>query len=379
MTDSPYQALGLNKVINASGKMTALGGTAQADVVAEAQRLAAGHHVDLAQLRRLAGEIVATRTGAEAASITSGAAAGIAIGVAAMITGSDQQAIEQLPDTSALANEVLLQAGHDVFFGASVVQMIRLGGGRPVLVGERSGVSRQDLESRLSKQTAGLLFVQSHHTRQSNGLGLSELVEIAGQHGLPVLVDAAAEDDLTTYVAAGADLVTYSGGKAIGGPTVGFLAGRADLIAACELQNRGIARPMKVGKEQIMGLLAALDQYPTTPTWPGRLELLEAGLASIPGCQVSRERDLAGRDIERVGLRLHPIDGTVDGAMDVAAETLRKLAAELAAGDPAVYTRNHQLEEGLLLFDLREVHDADVSLVVDRVRDCLARIGLARG
>ncbi|MGD8415812.1 MAG: hypothetical protein PVH91_02005, partial [Pseudomonadales bacterium] len=135
MSGSPYVRLGLKRVINAAGKMTALGGTAQGPEVALAMADAAQHHVEMGALRQLAARRIAEQTGAEDASITSGAAAGIAIGVAAMITGTDAAKAARLPDSNGLANEIILQAGHDVHFGARVSQMVSLGGGRPVLAG----------------------------------------------------------------------------------------------------------------------------------------------------------------------------------------------------------------------------------------------------
>ncbi len=355
MSDSPYSALGLPRVINASGKMTALGGTAQSGAVAAALGRAAQHHVALSELRAVAGNEIARRTGAEAATVTSGAAAGIAIGVAAMITGTDMERVAQLPDSGDLASEVILQSGHEVNFGAPVSQMVRLGGGRPVHVGSPSSVRPEDVLQAVSPRTAGLLFVQSHHTRQEHGLTLVDLVRLGREADLPVLVDAAAEADLTTYIAQGADLVTYSGGKAIGGPTCGFICGRRDLVAACELQNAGIARAMKVGKEQIMGLLAALADYPGAQTWPDRLARLESALEGLPDALVRQEADLAGRDIVRVAIESSP-------------ERLHQLSRALRAGDPVIYTRNHQLDEGLMLFDLREVKDEDVQRIADRVK-----------
>jgi L-seryl-tRNA(Ser) seleniumtransferase/D-glucosaminate-6-phosphate ammonia-lyase len=356
---SPYESLGLGKVINASGKMTALGGTAQTDRVAEAQAAAARHHVDLVRLRHLAGERIAQRAGAEAGTITTGAAAGIAIGVAALITGTDDDAIRALPDSGGRPNEILLQSGHDVDFGAKVSQMIRLGGGSPVLVGKPAHVDVDEFEQAITDRTAGLMYVQSHHTRQKVGVSLAELVTLGRKRNLPVLVDAAAEEDLTGYIAMGADLVTYSGGKAIGGPTAGFIVGTKPLVDACERQQIGIARAMKVGKEQIIGLLTALADYPSQAGWPARLETLAVGLGDLAGIRVSVESDLAGRDIERVGIRMDSIG------------ELKALTRSLATGDPSVRTRNHQIEEGLVLFDLREVKDEDVPVIVERVADSL--------
>src|SRR4029079_11666567 len=105
-----------------------------------------------------------------------------------------------------------------------------------------------------------MVYVQSHHAVQEQMVSLADCLSAAHPHHVPVIVDAAAEEDLRRYVELGADLVTYSGGKAIGGPTVGFVAARGNLIDACELQQRGIARAMKVGKEAIVGLLVALEQ-----------------------------------------------------------------------------------------------------------------------
>jgi L-seryl-tRNA(Ser) seleniumtransferase/D-glucosaminate-6-phosphate ammonia-lyase len=362
MSGSPYVRLGLKRVINAAGKMTALGGTAQGPEVALAMADAAQHHVEMGALRQLAARRIAEQTGAEDASITSGAAAGIAIGVAAMITGTDAAKAARLPDSNGLANEIILQAGHDVHFGARVSQMVSLGGGRPVLAGSAGSVTTRSVEDLVGPRTAGLLFVRSHHNRQSRGLELPTFVAIARAHALPVLVDAAAEEDLRAYVAAGADLVTYSGGKAIGGPTVGFIAGRRELVAACELQNSGIARAMKVGKEQIVGLLAALEGYPRPSGWTERLDALREALAGLPGVRISIEADLAGRDIRRVGLAMEP-----PGA-------LKRLVASLQAGDPAIHTRNHQIDQGLVLFDVREVRDTDIAVIAERVAAIIANM-----
>src|SRR5262245_21963500 len=157
--DDIYRRFGLEPVINAAGKMTALGGTAQADEIAEAQANAARRHIDIETLRKRAGELIARHTGAQAASITTGAAAGIAISVAACITGSDHERIVRLPDSDGWSRRVLLQAGHDVNFGAAVTQMICLGGGRAHVI-----ASSQLTESLQAPDVVALLFVQSHHS-----------------------------------------------------------------------------------------------------------------------------------------------------------------------------------------------------------------------
>ncbi|MCH8199866.1 MAG: SelA-like pyridoxal phosphate-dependent enzyme [Chloroflexi bacterium] len=360
-----YDRIGVATVINAAGKLTALGGTAQAEEVAAAQFSAARGHVDLAQLRRRAGELVAKATGAEGASVTTGAAAGIAISVAAVVAGTDPELVARMPESDGLCNRVLIQAGHWVNFGAPVEQMVRMGGGNPLLVGNVNNVSEELLAQALdASDVAALLYVQSHHAVQERMVSLERCVELARDAGdVPVIVDAAAEQDLRRYVAMGAALVTYSGGKAFGGPTVGFIAGRHDLIDACEAQTRGIARPMKVGKEQIVALLIALERYAARDaTADAERErkvnrVIEAALEGVDGVAVQLRRDEAGRPIERVALTAR------NGSFDV-----RALVRFLAEGSPSIRTRNHHLDAGIVLLDPREVTLDQAELIAERLR-----------
>ena len=351
---NPFRGAGVATVINAAGKMTALGGTAQHETVARAQAAAAGAHVDMAELRRAVGERVAALAGAEAACITTGAAAGIAIGIAAIHTGRDIEKVRRVPDVSP-PRDVLIQRGHDVDFGAEVTQMILLGGGNPIVFGTLDAVTENDLAAALTPAVKAIVYVKSHHCVQEGRLPLAACVG----RGVPVLVDAAAETDLRSYIAAGADLVTYSGGKAIGGPTSGFIAGRHDLIEACELQGRGIARAMKVGKEQIMGLLAALDRFePAGGEDETVLNTLHEGLSAFTNARIVPDR--AGRPIRRVGLTEPP-------------DVLRALVQCLTTGEPSIRTRNHQVDKGLLLFDVRELRQHDVPKIIERVQAFYAR------
>lgn len=332
MTDRIYESFGVPTVINASGKMTNLGGSVLSAGVAEAMRQASQHHVDLEELMARAGALVAEATGAEAAWLTTGAAAGIALSVASVIAGTDPHWISLLPDASfTVRREILLQAGHQVNFGAPVTQMIRLGGGIPVVLGAVNGTSRTQVASAIGPNTAALLFVQSHHAIQKGAVSLGDFVGIARDRSIPLIVDAAAEEDLRAYVSAGADLVAYSGGKAIGGPTSGFVAGRRDLIEGVRAQGRGIGRPMKISKEQIVGFLAALREYLAVDAESlARRNLRSARLAErlrgIPGLGVGLEDDEAGRAITRVALRPEPALGL----------TARGLAEQLAAGSPSI-------------------------------------------
>ena len=366
MAGEVYARLGVVPVINAAGKLTALGGTAQTEAVAAAQANAARSHVDVAELRAVAGQRIAKLTGAEAACVTPGAAAGLAISVASVIAGNDLERVHRLPDAGGAPNRVLLQAAHAIDFGAPIEQMIRMGGGEPRLVDtDLAGALGRDRES-----LAAFVYVQSHHCpqegEQEGVIGLEDCLRLCRDAGLPVVIDAAAESDPERYVALGADLVTYSGGKAFAGPTSGFIAGRANLIAACELQHRGIARSMKIGKEQIAGLLAALDEYDAKRgDQAERCEkinrlLLEA-FRELASVEASLRPDEAGRPISRVALRAR------EGAFDV-----RDLVRQLRDGQPSIRTRNHHLGAGIVLFDPREMSVAQAELVAARVREFFA-------
>lgn len=349
-------------VINAAGKLTALGGSAQSQDVAQAMAAAAMSHVDLKLLRDLSGKVIAELTGADAACVTTGAASGITIGIAAILTGTDFDKVQRLPDFSG-ENRFLLQAGHAVNFGATVEQMIRLGGGKPSIIGTTNLVSRKNLEDALTGDSyAGFVFVKSHHCVQENMLDLNTCVELCHRHKIPVLVDAAAEEDLKKYVASGAELVTYSGGKAFSGPTSGFISGNKHLIEACELQFSGIARTMKVGKEQIMALITALHNY-THQEIDTRNEdlnkinsLLVNILKEVPVLRVELREDEAGRGFSRIAV------SAKEESFDI-----RDLVKFLASGSPSIRTRNHHINKGLIQIDPREIDLKKAEIIAARI------------
>lgn len=367
---SSFAEWGLRQVINASGKMTALGATAVAPEVAEALARGAQEYVVMDELLAAAGARIARATGAEAAVPTIGAAAGIAIATAACVAGADPAAIEALPDSLGRPNEVVLPKGHSVHFGAPVTQMIRLGGGRPVEAGHANLVTADHVEGAISDRTAALFYCKSHHAVQKGMVALEELIAIGRRRGVPVVVDAAAEEDLRRYIGMGADLVIYSGGKAIGGPTSGFICGRRDLVAACAMQYAGIGRAMKVSKEAIAGLLTALDLYEKRDAAAAarrdreRMEWLAGELNRIPGLRARVIQDEAGREIYRASVEVLP------GAGITAAELVRKLED----GDPAIYTRNHRLNLGIISIDPRPLRPGQEEIILARVREILEEV-----
>ncbi|HEY7294175.1 MAG TPA: SelA-like pyridoxal phosphate-dependent enzyme, partial [Dehalococcoidia bacterium] len=305
--------LNLSPVINAAGKLTALGGSALGEGAIAAMAEAARAHVDLSELRRAAGAEIARLAGAEAATVTAGASASVVMAVAGCIAGTDVARIARLPESAGLPNRVPIQPGHLVNFGAPLEQMIRIGGGIPLPIGSVNRVQPRDLEAALDAGgVACTMLVVSHHCVQVNGLLLSAWLEISHAHGVPVLIDAAAEEDLHHYLAQGADLVAYSGGKAFAGPTSGILLGRAGLVAAADAQLAGVARPMKVGKEDILGLVAALRDYLDHDAAAERerqaavIAAIRSHAGEVADFELRIVADEAGRPIERLGLVATP-------------------------------------------------------------------------
>ncbi|MEZ4867239.1 MAG: hypothetical protein R3C14_38300 [Caldilineaceae bacterium] len=351
------------RVINASGRMTALGVNTLSDAVLAAMATSGRCYVDISDLKRKVGAKIARLLGAEDAMVTTGAAAGVALMVAACITGDDLTRIQALPDALGHPNEILIQAGHQVNFGAEITQLIRMAGGIPRPIGAVNSVSEAHLTGAIAAKTAAFLFVQSHHTVHKGMLTLARCSELCRAHGVPLLIDAAAEEDLAHFVQSGAALVTFSGGKAIGGPTSGIVAGRRDLVAACRAQDAGIGRPMKIGKEALTGLYVALNAYleRDQPAEQQRcralVDTLLAGFAHV--AKTERLLDEAGRGIERAGIVLEPAQATA-------------LLNFLRQGNPPIYPRTHLVSQGIVAFDPRPLADGDVDLIIKRVHEFFA-------
>jgi L-seryl-tRNA(Ser) seleniumtransferase len=262
---SVYDELGVKRVINAWGTMTSLGGSLMLPEVVEAMDEAATAFVDMDELQRQAGKIIAQKTGAEAAYVTSGAAAALVLAVAACMTGKDPEKMAQIPYMGNFKNEVVLSLVQDTPFSRNLaIPCAKL-----VKVGTEDGYTPSDVERAITENTVAIGFVFFTSKQGCDMEALKEVVKIGKKHNVPVIVDAAAEvppiSNLHDIVTTGADLVTFSGGKDIRGPNdSGFIMGRADLIEAVAAHgspHNYMGRPMKVSKEQIVGLVVALQHY----------------------------------------------------------------------------------------------------------------------
>lgn len=358
------QRLGLRPIINVSGTMTALGASI---VVPEAVRAVADilpEFVEINDLQRKASAVVARATGAEAGVVTACASAGITLSVAGCMTGADLGRIEQLPDATGMKNEVVIQLGHMVGYGAPVEQAIRLAGATIVPVGQATEVRPYQLAHRLGERTAAAVYVVSHHCVSYGQLPLHQFAEICHARGVPVLADIASEYDLRGFLAAGADVAIYSAHKFLGGLTAGIVAGPKPLIRAVFLQNFGIGRGMKVGKEGMVGTIAALeawakrDHAAVRTTETGYLKLWRERFSGWPGVTVTLEPDPTNNPLDRLKVAVDPA---------AARTTAWELADAIAAGDPPVIVRDHEVEHGYFYLDACNLHPGEATIVADRM------------
>jgi L-seryl-tRNA(Ser) seleniumtransferase len=310
-----YDDLGVRKVINASATLTRLGGSLMPPSVVAAMSRAATSFIDLPELQQKVGDRIAAMTNNEACYLSSGAAGGIAVAVAACMTGTNPAAIAQLPDTTGLKNEVIIHRcqrnGYD--------HAARQTGAKIVEIGMAHSTQPWELDAAITDRTACVLYFAGAHF--ANGaLPLKQVVETAHARGVPVLVDGAAQIPPITNLShftrdLGADIAIFSGGKGLRGPqSSGLVLGKREIIEACRANgapNHSLGRPMKVGKEEMLGLLAAvewsLDQdeayvlagYETTVR--GWLD----GLGDLPGITVERSYPSeAGQPHSRAILRV---------------------------------------------------------------------------
>lgn len=298
-----YARMGIPTVINAQSWVTALGGSLMRPEVFAAMEEAGKHFVEIEKLHDAAGEVVARAVGAEAGFVCAGAAAGNLLMAAAVMTGTDEARIEQLPDTTGMKNEILIFKAQRNYYDKA----FEVAGAKLVDVGMPGGAAQYHLEAAFTDRTAAVAYVFAPFLKQP--LSFFEVVEIAHSRGVPVIVDGSAEvppiQNLTRYIAEGADMVTYSGGKGIRGPqNSGLLAGKRDLIKAARMNYQypgpsraGIGRAAKVSKETLVGIMTAIelllktDHEAVWAGWRAKADHIAGRLKGIPGTQVVVEED----------------------------------------------------------------------------------------
>lgn len=361
-----YDKYNLNEVINASGKMTALGVSKYPDEVIEVQKFGGQHFFIMDQLMKNVGKYIASLIGTEDTQIVSSASAGIAQSVAGIIGEGSLYHLYHPYTDMITKREIIIPKGHNVDYGTPVDTMIELGGGKVVEAGYANKCTPELIESMVTENTAAILYIKSHHTVQKSMLSVQETAILAKKLELPLIVDAAAEQDLFKYINAGADLVIYSGAKALSGTSSGLVIGKSELVEWVRLQSSGIGRAMKIGKENVLGLATAIELYLNEDSETGenmkvRLKPFLEQLNTISGIQAKQVQDIAGREIYRASVTL-----TDDTSLKV--ETV---VEEMKKGNPSIYIREHQVNNGIIEIDIRAVNKNEMNKIAERLNEII--------
>jgi uncharacterized pyridoxal phosphate-dependent enzyme len=320
-----YTRLGVKTVINCRGTWTYLSGSLEFPEVRAAQVEAAQHFVNVLDLQRAVGRRLSELTGAESGIVTSGAAGAMAAATAGCMAGTDDKNIWQLPDTTGLKHEVIMVGGRSAFDSA-----IRLTGAKLILT-----YSPEELVNAINENTAMIYTTDL-------GDKLAKVLAISKDHKVPMLLDDAAgippADNAKLYARMGIDMYCFSGGKGLRGPQCsGLLLGRKDLIEAallnCSPREGAVCRPMKVGKEEIIGCLTALetwlklDEKKLYAEWNGRIDRIRKLVETVPGVKT-------GTFIPDDGNRYPTL--TISWDQKAWGYTISDCVKQLRAGDPVI-------------------------------------------
>jgi len=392
-----YERFGVTPIINASGSVTRLGGAPMPDAVLQAFCDAATEAVSLEQMQAAATRRISRITGTESGLVTAGSAAALTLGTAAILTGYDLARMERLPHCDGFPHEMVIareqRSGYDHAVRAAGTRLVEVGFNEIVA---NAGVRRTEAweyEVAFGPNTAGIVYVFSPTSQPP----LREVVECAHRHRLPVLVDAAGElpprSNLTAIADTGADLIAFSGGKAIRGPqSTGILCGQSELVGAAAVQmldmddhfdlwdppaelidktqlmgipRHGIGRNMKVSKEEIIALLTALELFASgaydagLPTFRSCLDTIASQLHDLPvRCTIIDKAD---------GESLPILEVTLDEARlgRTAFETCRRLRQ----GVPPIYVGHGRLAQGVLVINPLCLNPERAATLARRLRE----------
>lgn len=365
-----YQRLGVNPVINAAGSVTKYGGTRTRPEVLEVMTGAARIMVNVEELNRKAGEEIARLTGAEAGFVCSGASGGLVLQAAACIAGKDPVKMRQLPDTTGMKDEFIIQNMHRFPYE----QAYRAGGAKLIEIGDSRYSHPWELEGAIGENTAAVAFLCAPMTNR-RAIPLEQVCEIAHSKGVPVVVDAASmlppRENLKKFLADGADMVSFSGGKGIRGPQgTGILCGRADLIEAAAAHANPaqfLGRPMKVAKEEVIGLITALnmfleeDEESEMQAYRALAEQVVDALSEVPGLKITLEHDNHDYLIPHAVMKFGP---------DWHGPSRNEILNAMAEGDPPIYLHFLGQPDELAVDPLNLTEEENI-LVISRLREKL--------
>ena len=372
-----YERLGVRRVIHGSGTTTRYGGSMLRPEALEAMREASQMLVNLDELNAAAGAEIARMLGAEAAFVTAGASSGLILQAAACIAGDDPAKITRLPDTRGMRNEIVIQRAHRFAYD----QAYRVPGGVLVEIGLARRTQPFELEDAITDRTAAVAYLVSPFTSPPGILPLEQVIEIAHKRNVPVIVDAASmlppRENLKKFIRLGADLVSFSGGKGIRGPqSTGMLLGRRDLIRAASLNaspNQAIGRAAKTSKEEIAGLVRALelflaeDEAAEMKRYIDVCTTIVEELGQIPGLRIVVEHDPVNRVIPHAVVYFTPEWTGPSG---------RAIQLALAQGEPHIYVQQGPHQGGYgdeVAVDAINLQPGDEKVLATRLREELLR------
>ena len=368
--EQAYRNLGVTPIINASGSVTRLGGSRTRPEVLEQMAGTARVMVNIDELNRRAGEEIARLVGSDAAMVSSGAAGGLLLQAAACIAGNDPIKMQRLPDTEGMKNEIIMQTMHRFPYDHAY----RAAGAKIVEIGNYLFNHPWELEGAINERTAAVAYLCAPFTSK-RVMPLAQVCEIAHDHDVPVIVDAASmlppRSNLQRYLRDGADMVIFSGGKGVRGPQgSGILCGRADLIDAA-LANASpaqfIGRSAKVAKEEIVGLVTALsmfveeDEAAEMARYRSLAQRVVDSLIEVPGLNISLEHDGIDYLIPNAVLRL---------GGDWSGPSAPQVGAALQQGDPPIYLQQLRAPDELMV-DPLNVNEDEIDVIIRRLREAL--------
>ena len=368
-----YERLGVTPVINAWGVATELGGWTPTASGQAAMNAANEHQVEMLDLLKKSGDVIADRLGVEAAYVTSGGAAAQALSIAACMAGQDPEKISRLPDATGMKNEVVIQKRNRYMFD----RCYTLTGAKLVEAGDDDGTTPEQLEQSIGPTTAAVAFYIQPPLDDAI-VPLGELVEIARSRGVTAIADACSQIyplDYFTSNAQSADLVTF-GAKYMGAPhSAGFVCGRRDIIEAVAAQSfvayhydgqRAVGRAMKVDRQEVIGVVTAIEDW-FTMNHEDRILAYEAKFETI----VRAVRGILGVTTERIEIGhyvpymlLVQVDSATVGKD---APTIR---AELDSGNPRIWIGDNG--EDILTVVVNTLNEGEDSILAERLAGALS-------
>lgn len=371
-----YKRLGVKRLINAASWITVYGGSIMPPAVMAAMEDASKWFVNMHELNQKAGDVIARFTGAEAGLVTAGSAAGMLLEAAACITGNNPAKAWKLPDTTGMKNEIVIHRMQRVNYDHN----FRAAGAKLVEIGNSGTTQEWELEDAINENTAAVAYIFG--PLQAGTLPLPKVVEIAHKHDVPVIVDAAAmlppPDNLSRFISEGADLVSFSGGKGILGPqSTGVLAGRADLIEAAYMNSApnstSVGRAAKVCKEEIAGLITALEMFVDTDfgavqaAWRAKCVYVANALEDIPGLRV----ELAEATPEQNNAQSNYARAHIFFEASWKGPSEEDVRQQLEDGDPTIRVGSAGPHGGIAVIPVN-IQEGDEEILVRRLREILA-------